>query len=692
MSDSRHPCPQCPASFRRLEHLERHRMCHRGDRPFPCTFCTQSFKRSDVLQRHWRTCKLRLEIGAEIPQLPVTPRPKKRRACDRCVRLKKACNRSSPCEACHTRNHDCTYRYADRAKDGSSLPSTTEKDQSVSEIAGRFEAYLTPSETFSSLMDTDFAVDFQFSPAPFDAATGLEIVTCSNFTFGKFRFLDKFTSVTGFVSSFECMREYDVRELAAAVTEMVLTQRDEHVPVSLDFLPLSLPPVDQNIPLNTGNRDTGISTDWLSDPLAAVTNNLVCALKAVATKPSPASAINLIWSPFIEQVCVQFFCPPNVRRYLVYFWSFWYPNCPIIHKPTFDVYNIPHTLLLAMALVGASFAPEEGTSRNAKLWFDCAEELIFADEHFRRAVSTCDRTTEDFHIRRDVVKALQAAYLMCLLQNWEGDSNGKRRIRRVRFSVVTSIARELGFAPGSHHEIASETESWERFVAKEEFNRTLAYIFLLDTAFVIFHNTPPKVSVAELNFDPVCSERCFQASTASDCFLYLAETDKTMPISTCSITALVYRICQGDLSVPEREYLAQLGKLNLFMIVSAFHTLLFHGRNTLTPQAAILPIQQGLNNWKLVWADHEALNALEPPLIGLSSPNECWKRTGFMEHAPEYWTLAQAMIFSVQQSQTMSDPESSSSLGLLLTRFDENDMNQLHRFIRWVTNAGLLRV
>jgi hypothetical protein len=63
-----------------------------------------------------------------------------------------------------------------------------------------------------------------------------------------------------------------------------------------------------------------------------------------------------------------------------------------------------------------------------------------------------------------------------------------------------------------------------------------------------------------------------------------------------------------------------------------------------------------------------------------------------MEHAPEYWTLAQAMIVSVQQAQTMSDPEVSSSLGQLLTRFDENDMNQLHRFIKWASSAGILSV
>jgi hypothetical protein len=109
-------------------------------------------------------------------------------------------------------------------------------------------------------------------------------------------------------------------------------------------------------------------------------------------------------------------------------------------------------------------------------------------------------------------------------------------------------------------------------------SRTLAYIFLLDTAFVIFNNTPPKISVSELNIDPLCSEQCFQAATATDCFASLAEQDKTMPISAFSFTGLVFKVCQGDLSAAERAYIARLGKLNIFMFVSGeYYIPLTHG-------------------------------------------------------------------------------------------------------------------
>lgn len=73
----------------------------------------------------------------------------------------------------------------------------------------------------------------------------------------------------------------------------------------------------------------------------------------------------------------------------------------------------------------------------------------------------------------------------------------------------------------------------------------------------------------------------------------------------------------------------------------------------------------------------------------LSSPSECWKRTGFMEYAPEYWTLAQTIITSVF---TTPADESGCGLGLLLNRVDENDMGQLNRFIRWAANEGMARI
>lgn len=55
------------------------------------------------------------------------------------------------------------------------------------------------------------------------------------------------------------------------------------------------------------------------------------------------------------------------------------------------------------------------------------------------------------------------------------------------------MGRELGFSPGSHHKPQNEDGNWERFIAKEEFNRyvpvTLLYSWL--TTQDAFIHIPP---------------------------------------------------------------------------------------------------------------------------------------------------------------------------------------------------------
>lgn len=99
--------------------------------------------------------------------------------------------------------------------------------------------------------------------------------------------------------------------------------------------------------------------------------------------------------------------------------------------------------------------------------------------------------------------------------------------------------------------------------------RTFSFIFLLDTAFVIFNNTPPKLSIAELSMAPVCSERSFQAQSADECLLHLTESYISMPSSTkFSVASVMTKMCQNELGTDNKEYFSRLGKLNLFIVIS----------------------------------------------------------------------------------------------------------------------------
>lgn len=315
----------------------------------------------DALQRHWRTCKLRLEAGAEIPQYPHTPRPNKRRSCDRCARLKKACSLGFPCEACHARHIECSYGTSHLAAASGALvqppfsisssltlpaPGNTANFEALNlnmNSAGEAGAW-NPSilnswaeETIPFIFDSEYLFSSPLSIC--DASSEAQSARPSCIV-TRLYFLEHFTSVTGFAESFRCGSDTEMRGLIQSAQGNMPdwnlgkggTRWGQFSRVnssSRDILQLS----DSTVPIEViGNCDKRCcssfffadalegasfgSEDWLSASLVGITNKIVSGLKAATQHHNQGSPITLDWSPLIEQVCVQFFSPSNINTYL----------------------------------------------------------------------------------------------------------------------------------------------------------------------------------------------------------------------------------------------------------------------------------------------------------------------------------------------------------------------------------------
>jgi hypothetical protein len=180
-------------------------------------------------------------------------------------------------------------------------------------------------------------------------------------------------------------------------------------------------------------------SEWFGDPLAIKTNEIVTSIKEVSVNRPRNSITTCDWSPFLEGMCVNFFCPPSLRKFLDLYWSNWYPNLPTIHKPTFDAFITPATLLASMALIGACVSPDASDRKNARVWFNSVEELAFGEDDLG-TISKPQGTESGTESYVHRLRVLQAAYAVCLYQNWEGDDASKCRVRRHRYTSVVVVS------------------------------------------------------------------------------------------------------------------------------------------------------------------------------------------------------------------------------------------------------------
>ncbi|KAL4972641.1 hypothetical protein BDW66DRAFT_162740 [Aspergillus desertorum] len=661
MDLGQYQCRICFKRYRRREHLQRHNSSHTADRPHRCGSCDSTFQRTDVLRRHLRTCTGRAS-DANQPS-------GKRKSCTRCIRLKKACNSAQPCQRCFSQGAQCSYSDNSVAKtvrdDSASLARSEAID--ISSDMGSFEVdVLSPTTLQMPLPNADLRLG-AFMPNPSDTPFFPEGLDYSSLSWQDFltmttesetlrtppmeaayapslRFLDRFTSNTGFVDSFDCGTRY---------------QREQMLSWS------------QQNPLT-----------WLDDSLSLKTHQILLLVKEVVLIKPRNSAVTLDWSPVLEQMCLQFFSPSNLQKCLQAYWAIWHPHVNIVHRPSFDPVQAKPAVLATMALIGACVSPDPSDNENARMWFNCVEELVFIDEDFSSDLSFFSWARISAH--RKKIQALQAAYMVCVYQTWEGND-------------AMETARDIGIPMARHMNYSQQKRSefdWLEFAVREEFVRVLTWTFLLDTAFIIFNNLPPRMVIKEMKMHTAVPEACFQAANADECYeqiqLYLPSETLYWKVSLCSAFQL---LCRGSLEVTARDGLAALGPLNLFALTSAIHSLIFQYRNSWGSLQLSSPIHHALSHWRDVWQQFTA--ALVPgmsPHVTVDHNHirleDMWKRVGFFSYCPEYWLLANLMA---DKLTARNAAEGAAGHGLerleegpldsFLKKYDQTSMRQVNDLI-----------
>jgi hypothetical protein len=164
-------------------------------------------------------------------------------------------------------------------------------------------------------------------------------------------FLDKFTSHTGLVSSFDCGTLEQREQVAASLDRQISSQLQQRI-MAMPALGMDMQSPLLLESLSDSSSTSDIPLDWFNDPLSLKTHEILLLIEEVVTIKPRNSAVTLDWSSALKDACLQFFSPSNIRRFLALYWAIWHPNVNFVHRPTFDLLAAKPTLLAAMALIG----------------------------------------------------------------------------------------------------------------------------------------------------------------------------------------------------------------------------------------------------------------------------------------------------------------------------------------------------
>lgn len=138
----------------------------------------------------------------------------------------------------------------------------------------------------------------------------------------------------------------------------------------------------------------------------------------------------------------SFFSPEHVIHSLDIFWDRWYPHCPILHRPTFRAEECSPLLLANMVLMGGCTASSEADRQIAISLLDVAETIVFSQAIFSTAATRqgMAKNQNDNECLTADISVLQATYLICIMQKWEGNEESKVRIQRDQFTRYVSVS------------------------------------------------------------------------------------------------------------------------------------------------------------------------------------------------------------------------------------------------------------
>ncbi|TEY36663.1 hypothetical protein BOTCAL_0544g00070 [Botryotinia calthae] len=594
-------CQICLSTYSTIGHMRRHEAVHAGQRLYGCHFCDKHFFRSDAARRHSKSCPMR--GGRPMPQ--PRPRGKQKQSCDSCARSKRACNQGRPCEGCQLNSIPCTY-YRSTGSSDKPQPLQAMQDLGPSIQPPHDTApthFNQPSNNATAAGIPSQDPKMQFSFLLHYTKPGTE--TLLDF-FGAPTISSMSTTTLSTSMSSSLMPNFSLFAFPGELEDLM---QSNALPILDDFI---WDGDFNNLPINSSLRS--------SSQLEYRLQELISKLSVTHQRLSDFCDEDL--PPFSEEIKNVLFTVPNLIDFTRLFFDHWYPNCPIIHQPTYNLDTVSLPLLFVVFLIGAAYSSPRDTATLAKECGTLCEEFVFENEELKEMLRS-----DQYSEKSTSLQVIQAAFLVSVLRNWQNGELARKKMRNGRFSDIVNGARALGYNSSRNlYATGACPFNWLAYIEAEARVRVMTLIYLVDGHYTLWNKYPPRLMSSEMIGDMPSSEEAFVATDALVCEGYLLGTNEAPRAALA--TSLEWLM--GDEWNPVYHY--GLTTLNLFAFLNSLSIIIFQLKSMSLWVYNSARIIQALDRWKILWDSY------------LKQVGPDFTRSGFFKNSLEFWQLTKLLL------------------------------------------------
>lgn len=226
--------------------------------------------------------------------------------------------------------------------------------------------------------------------------------------------------------------------------------------------------------------------------------------KAYNVDPVALHRILLLLPSVTDLSTSSLFTVRALRCYLFLFFERFNTMYPLVHRPTFNASRADPSLLAAMILIGAHYAPAA-----------CHQMALRISQKMWGALISL----EGFHAGRATLPMLQALVLTEAFSSRMA-SRQQHEMAHLFHNFIVTLARRNGAFSSSagrgHHRYAKSHDGWALWAKNEERKRITLFVFILDAQHGALFRHVPALSAFQLQVDIPCSSAEWQAQTADE--------------------------------------------------------------------------------------------------------------------------------------------------------------------------------